>query len=62
MLVEKRRDLEVDEEVVEALSYFSGLVFMNNVANLIKDDQLELSLHLGNSQIFVHSVTSRQQK
>ncbi len=54
--------LELFEELVECLRHFPRLVLLNTMADLVQDNQLELPLHLCNSQILVHSVTPGQQQ
>ncbi len=62
MLVIEGGDLEMDQEVMETLSYLPGLVLMDDVTNLVKHYKLEFSLHLCDSELLVHTVASSKQK
>jgi hypothetical protein len=56
------RDLELLKEGVECISNQSWLILLDAMTNLVENNQLELPLHLCDSQILVHPITSCKQQ
>lgn len=52
------RNSEMLDEIMEHLSHLLWLIFMNDMTHLVEHHQFVFSLHLGNSQLSVHSVAS----
>ena len=46
-------DPEIPHELVEHLCCVPGVVFLDGMADVMDDFDLELSLHLGDGQLFV---------
>lgn len=56
------RNFKLIYELVKHFCHLPGLIFVNAMTTLVQHYQLEFTLHLSNSQLLVHPVTSSQQQ
>lgn len=54
------RDAEVFQEEMEIVGCLLEVVFLHVVTDILDDDKFELSLHLSDRQILVHSFFFRE--
>jgi hypothetical protein len=53
---------ELLNEFKENLGDFLRLIFMDDMADLVHNDQLEFSLHLCDGKLFVHAVAASKEE
>lgn len=58
LLVVSGRNSELAKEAMEGFSNLPWFVLLDCMAYLIYNNELELALHLSNSQLFVHPITA----